>query len=98
MQCFFIGLGASLAGTLPMLFRYLGVEGTTPSGIPLTVKYSFQVGAVAFLGGVLWTVLTTGEYPAGGHGGVRADEARAARALRPRRARSSPRCARCRAR
>ena len=49
MQSFFIGLGATFAGTLPLLFRYLGVEGTTPSGIPLTVKYAFQVGAVAFL-------------------------------------------------
>jgi len=63
MQSFFIGLGATCAGTLPMLFRYLGVEGATPSGIPLTVKYAFEVGAVAFFGGVLWTVLTTGEYP-----------------------------------
>src|SRR6186713_1425132 len=59
MQSFFIGLGATCAGTLPMLFRYLGVEGATPSGIPLTVKYAFQVGAVAFLLGVLWTVMTT---------------------------------------
>ena len=63
MQSFFIGLGATFAGTLPLLFRYLGVEGTTPSGIPLTVKYAFQVGAVAFLLGVLWTVMTTDEYP-----------------------------------
>ena len=39
------------------------MEGTTSSGIPLTVKYSFQVGAVAFFAGVLWTVLTTDEYP-----------------------------------
>jgi maltose/moltooligosaccharide transporter len=63
MQSFFIGLGATFAGTLPLLFRYLGVEGTTPSGIPLTVKYAFQVGAVAFFLGVLWTVVTTDEYP-----------------------------------
>ena len=63
MQSFFIGLGATCAGTLPLLFRYLGVEGTTASGIPLTVKYSFQVGAIAFFAGVLWTVLTTDEYP-----------------------------------
>ena len=33
MQSFFIGLGATFPGTLPLLFRYLGVEGTTPSGI-----------------------------------------------------------------
>jgi maltose/moltooligosaccharide transporter len=63
MQSFFIGLGATLAGTLPLVFRWLGVEGTTPSGIPLTVKYAFQVGAVAFLAAVVWTVVSTGEYP-----------------------------------
>src|SRR6476659_2370373 len=61
MQSFFIGLGATFAGTMPLVFRYFGVEGSTPSGIPLTVKYSFQLGAVAFLAAVIWTVATTGE-------------------------------------
>jgi len=41
----------------------MGVAGTTASGIPLTVKYSFQVGAVVFLACVLWTVFTTDEFP-----------------------------------
>lgn len=63
MQSFFIGLGATFAGALPLLFRHLGVEGTTPSGIPLTVKYAFQLGALAFLVAVAWTVVTSGEYP-----------------------------------
>lgn len=63
MQSFFIGIGATLAGTLPMIFRWLNVTGTTASGIPLTVKYSFQLGAVCFLLAVLWTVLRTDEYP-----------------------------------
>ena len=63
MQSFFIGIGASLANALPYLFRQLGVEGTTASGIPLTVLYSFRIGAVAFLLAVLYTVLTTREYP-----------------------------------
>ncbi|HYE66477.1 MAG TPA: MFS transporter, partial [Pyrinomonadaceae bacterium] len=40
MQSFFIGLGATFAGTLPYLFRQWGVTGTTESGIPLTVKYA----------------------------------------------------------
>jgi maltose/moltooligosaccharide transporter len=39
------------------------VTGTTPSGIPLTVQYSFKIGAVVFLLAVLWTVFTTKEYP-----------------------------------
>jgi maltose/moltooligosaccharide transporter len=63
MQSFFIGLGATFAGTLPLAFRWLGVEGVTPGGIPLTVKYSFQLGALAFVLAVLWTIVTTGEDP-----------------------------------
>ena len=63
MQSFFIGLGATFAGWLPLAFRYFGVTGNTTSGIPLTIKYAFQIGAVAFLLAVLWTVFTSKEYP-----------------------------------
>jgi maltose/moltooligosaccharide transporter len=63
VQSFFIGVGASLANALPFVFSWLGVEGSTPSGIPLSVKYSFQVGAAVFLAAVLWTVFTTSEFP-----------------------------------
>ena len=63
MQSFFIGVGATLANALPYLFRYTGVTGTTVSGIPLTVQYSFKIGAVVFLLAILWTILTTKEYP-----------------------------------
>lgn len=63
MQSFFIGLGATFAGWLPIVFRYFGVTGNTPSGIPLTIKYAFQIGAVAFLLAVIWTVVTSKEYP-----------------------------------
>lgn len=63
VQSFFIGVGASLANALPLVLSKLGVAGTTASGIPLTVKYSFQIGAVVFLACVLWTVFTTDEFP-----------------------------------
>jgi maltose/moltooligosaccharide transporter len=63
MQSFFIGVGATLAGWLPLAFRRFGVSGNTASGIPLTIKYAFQIGAVAFLLAVLWTIFTTREYP-----------------------------------
>ena len=63
MQSFFIGIGASLANALPLLLRVMGVEGSTDSGIPLTVKYSFQIGALVFLAAILWTILTTSEDP-----------------------------------
>ncbi len=63
MQSLMIGVGASLANALPFVLGKLGVTGSTPSGIPLSVKYSFQAGAVVFLLAVLWTVFTTGEHP-----------------------------------
>jgi maltose/moltooligosaccharide transporter len=63
MQSFFIGVGQTVANLLPYLFARFGVSGTTASGVSLTVKYSFQLGALAFLLCVLYTVLTTDEYP-----------------------------------
>ena len=63
MQSFFIGIGASLANALPLVLSWVGVQGSTASGVPLTVKYSFQAGAVVFLLAVLWTVVTTTEFP-----------------------------------
>jgi maltose/moltooligosaccharide transporter len=63
MQSFFIGAGAAIGSALPWMFRQLGVTGETSSGIALTVKYSFQLGAVALLLAVLWTIFTSKEYP-----------------------------------
>jgi maltose/moltooligosaccharide transporter len=63
MQSFFIGVGQTAANALPYVFRQFGVSGSTASGVPLTVQYSFKLGAVAFAAAVLWTVLTTSEYP-----------------------------------
>jgi maltose/moltooligosaccharide transporter len=63
MQSFFIGVGATMANALPLLLSTLGVEGSTASGVPLTVKYSFQAGALVFLAAVVWTVVTTSEFP-----------------------------------
>ena len=63
MQSLMIGIGASFANAMPYALSRMGVVGNTPSGIPLSVKYSFQAGAVVFLLAVLWTVFTTSEYP-----------------------------------
>jgi maltose/moltooligosaccharide transporter len=63
MQSFFIGIGQTLANALPYLFTAIGVVGVMASGIPLSVEYSFKIGAVVFLLAVLWTVVTTKEYP-----------------------------------
>ena len=65
MQSLFIGLGAVVASALPWLMtNAFGVMSTATAGtIPLNVKLSFYIGAGAFLGAVLWTILTTREYP-----------------------------------
>ena len=63
MQSFFIGIGQTLANALPYIFTAFGIVGVMASGIPLSVEYAFKIGAAAFLVAVLWTVLTTREYP-----------------------------------
>jgi maltose/moltooligosaccharide transporter len=63
MQSLFIGLGAVVASALPwMLTNVFGLGREAGGGIPLNVRLSFYIGAVAFLGAVLWTVLSTGEH------------------------------------
>lgn len=63
MQSFFIGIGATMANALPLIFRNCGVTGLASNGIPLTVQYSFKIGAAMFLLCVLWTVFLSNEYP-----------------------------------
>lgn len=65
MQSFFIGLGAVLAALMPwLLLNVVGMDKTSLDGsIPYYVKVSFIVGAIAFLGAMLYTIFTTQEYP-----------------------------------
>ena len=64
MQSFFIGIGQTLANVLPwVLGAWLGVKGALASGIPKTTYFAFLIGAVAFFGAVLWTVLSSREEP-----------------------------------
>jgi len=64
MQSFFIGLGAVIASALPwMMSNWFGVGASTPGTIPTTVRLSFYIGAAAFFGTVLYTILTTPEKP-----------------------------------
>ena len=64
MQSFFIGLGAVIASALPwMLTNWFGVSSGTPGTIPTTVRLSFFIGSAAFMGAVLYTILTTQEHP-----------------------------------
>ena len=61
VQSLSIGVGASLANAMPYVLSRVGISGNSATGIPLTVQYSFQVGAAVFLLAVLWTVLKTRE-------------------------------------
>jgi maltose/moltooligosaccharide transporter len=65
MQTFFIGVGAVIASALPWIFTNLfHVSTETAQGeIPTNVRWSFYIGAVAFLTTVLYTIYTTKEYP-----------------------------------
>ena len=64
MQSLFIGLGAVVASSLPWLMtNVFGVARGTDGAIPWNVKVSFYVGALAFLGAVLWTIVSTREHP-----------------------------------
>jgi maltose/moltooligosaccharide transporter len=64
-QTFFIGLGAVIASLLPYIFtNVFHMSNTAPAGqIGDSVKYSFYIGAIVFIASVLWTVLTTNEFP-----------------------------------
>jgi maltose/moltooligosaccharide transporter len=65
MQSFMIGLGGSIASSLPWVMRNIfHFENTAAKGfIPENVKLSFYTGAFFFLAAVLYTVFTTKEYP-----------------------------------
>jgi maltose/moltooligosaccharide transporter len=61
MQSFFIGVGAVVASMLPWVFTHLGVS--NEGAIPDSVRLSFDVGAAVLAFAMLWTILTTREYP-----------------------------------
>ncbi|MGB8030409.1 MAG: MFS transporter [Terracidiphilus sp.] len=65
MQSLLIGLSTVIASALPFLLtNVFHMAQTRVAGtIPFTVRFSFYIGAATFLGAVLWTVLTTREYP-----------------------------------
>ena len=66
IQSLFIGLGGTIASALPwMMTNWFGLAADAGGNghIPQSVKLSFYIGAVAFMGAVLWTVFSTKEYP-----------------------------------
>ena len=66
MQSLFIGVGAVIASALPYLLTHVFHMQQAAGDlrvVPTTVRLSFYIGAATFLGAVLWTIVTTKEYP-----------------------------------
>ncbi len=64
VQTLIIGIGTWVASNLPWLMTQLGAANTAPEGvIPDSVKYAFGIGALVLFTSILYTILTTDEYP-----------------------------------
>lgn len=65
IQTFLIGMGAVIGSWLPYIFaEFFGVQKIAGSGeVPFNVTLSFYAGAFVFLFAIVWTVITTKEYP-----------------------------------
>lgn len=65
MQSLMIGLGGSIASALPwLLSNLMGVSRESSNGsIPDSVKYAFYIGGAMFFLSVLYTIITSKEYP-----------------------------------
>jgi maltose/moltooligosaccharide transporter len=65
MQSFLIGVGGTVANMLPWIMDHLFHISTQSvnGSIPSSVKFSFYAGASIFFTAVLYTILTSKEYP-----------------------------------
>ena len=64
VQTFLIGIGAVVGSLMPLILaETLGMQQEAPGTVPFYLKLSFYIGATVFLIAILWTVLTTKEYP-----------------------------------
>ena len=64
LQTLIIGIGTLVASNLPLMVSKLGyAEDAASKGIPTNVKVAFGIGALVFLGSILYTIFTTKEYP-----------------------------------
>jgi maltose/moltooligosaccharide transporter len=65
MQSFLIGLGGTIANLLPWLMsNVFNISTKSENGsIPASVRFSFYVGGSIFFAAVMYTILTTKEYP-----------------------------------
>jgi len=64
MQTLIIGIGTWIASNLPWMVNQMGVSNEAgPGEVPMSVKMAFGIGALVFLGSILYTIFTTKEYP-----------------------------------
>ena len=64
VQTLIIGIGTWIASQLPKILTQLGVSNEAAVNIvPDNVKYAFLIGGVVFIVSILYTILTTKEYP-----------------------------------
>ena len=64
VQTLIIGIGTWIASNLPWMMTQLGVPNTASEGVvPDSVKYAFGIGALVLFSSILYTILTTDEYP-----------------------------------
>jgi maltose/moltooligosaccharide transporter len=63
-QTLIIGIGTWIASNLPYFVSSMGVSDVAEPGIiPDSVKIAFAIGSVVFMSSILYTILTTKEYP-----------------------------------
>jgi maltose/moltooligosaccharide transporter len=64
MQTLIIGIGTWVASNLPWFITKLGVSNVAEAGVvPMSVKIAFTIGGGVFFLSILYTILTTKEYP-----------------------------------
>lgn len=64
VQTLIIGIGTWIASNLPWFMTKIGIPNTAEVGvIPDSVKFAFGIGAFVLFTSILYTILTTKEYP-----------------------------------
>jgi len=64
VQTLIIGIGTWVASQLPKVLNQLGVSNEAAANVvPANVKMAFLIGGIVFILSILYTVLTTKEYP-----------------------------------
>jgi maltose/moltooligosaccharide transporter len=64
IQTFLIGIGAVIGSWLPAILAWAGVSESASDGVVANnVKYAFYIGSLVFIASIIWTVITTKEYP-----------------------------------